>query len=158
MHVVPCDTFNIRYFIYRQNVFIIKTNTNDLSSSQDVLKAATVNANTVCGNLVNIADTKGNALKFNWNFIYLVNVTCIEDENCKEIFYRLGPKTFVDCNNDGQQIQWIKMQENSISVNPVSKQSALMLEKTQTANLNENQNNTSSQVNIIACDAFFSHT
>ncbi|XP_076676841.1 uncharacterized protein LOC143373447 isoform X2 [Andrena cerasifolii] len=100
-----------------QNVFIIKTNTNDLSSSQDVLKAATVNANTVCGNLVNIADTK-------------------------------GPKAFVDCNNDGQQIQWIKMQENSISVNPVSKQSALILEKTQTANLNENQNNTSSQTHL----------
>ncbi|XP_012346759.1 uncharacterized protein LOC100866704 isoform X3 [Apis florea] len=91
-----------------QNVFIIKTNTNELTSPQSVLKTTTVNDNTIGGNIVNIVDNKG-------------------------------------CNNDGQQIQWIKMQENSISVNAVSKQGALISEKTQTANLNENQNNTSSQ-------------
>ncbi|XP_043605079.1 sentrin-specific protease 7-like isoform X2 [Bombus pyrosoma] len=97
-----------------QNVFIIKTNTNELTSPQGVLKATTVNDNTVGGNIVNIVDNKGS-------------------------------KTFIGCNNDGQQIQWIKMQENSINVNAVSKQNALISEKIQTGNLNENQNNTSSQ-------------
>ncbi|XP_060818194.1 uncharacterized protein LOC132908307 isoform X2 [Bombus pascuorum] len=97
-----------------QNVFIIKTNTNELTSPQGVLKATTVNDNTVGGNIVNIVDNKGS-------------------------------KTFIGCNNDGQQIQWIKMQENSINVNAVSKQNALISEKIQTGNLYENQNNTSSQ-------------
>ncbi|CAK9818629.1 Sentrin-specific protease 7 [Anthophora plagiata] len=97
-----------------QNVFIIKTNTNELTTSQGVLKTVTANPNTTGGNTVNIVDNKGS-------------------------------KSFVGCNNDGQQIQWIKMQENSISVNAVSKQGALISEKTQTANLNENQNNTSPQ-------------
>lgn len=69
-------------------------------------------------------------------------------------FSYLGSKTFIGCNNDGQQIQWIKMQENSISVNAVSKQGALISEKTQTANLNENQNNTSSQVSIKTQNSF----
>ncbi|XP_076235982.1 uncharacterized protein LOC143180264 isoform X3 [Calliopsis andreniformis] len=40
------------------------------------------------------------------------------------------------------------MQENSINVNAVSKQNALISEKTQTANINENQNNTSSQTHL----------
>ncbi|XP_017760809.1 PREDICTED: uncharacterized protein LOC108551228 [Eufriesea mexicana] len=97
-----------------QNVFIIKTNTNELASSQSVLKTTTVNDNTLGGNFLNIVDNKGS-------------------------------KTFIGCNNDGQQLQWIKMQENSISLNAVSKQGALISEKTQTVNLNENQNNTSSQ-------------
>ncbi|XP_015429450.1 PREDICTED: uncharacterized protein LOC107186152 [Dufourea novaeangliae] len=96
-----------------QNVFIIKTNTNELTSPQGVLKTTTVNTNTVSGNIVNIVDNKGS-------------------------------KALVGCNNDGQQIQWIKMQENSVTLNAVSKQSALVSEKTQTANLNENQNNISS--------------
>lgn len=46
------------------------------------------------------------------------------------------------------------MQENSISVNAVSKQGALISEKTQTANLNENQNNTSSQVSVKSQNNF----
>ena len=66
----------------------------------------------------------------------------------KILFSYLGSETFLSCNNDGQQIQWIKMQENSISVNAVSKQSTLISDKIQTANLNENQNNTSSQVSV----------
>ncbi|XP_043519425.1 uncharacterized protein LOC122533609 isoform X2 [Frieseomelitta varia] len=97
-----------------QNVFIIKTNTNELTSPQGILKTTTVNDNTIGGNIVNIVGNKGS-------------------------------ETFLSCNNDGQQIQWIKMQENSISVNAVSKQSTLISDKIQTANLNENQNNTSSQ-------------
>ncbi|XP_076301470.1 uncharacterized protein LOC143219351 isoform X2 [Lasioglossum baleicum] len=97
-----------------QNVFIIKTNPNELNSSPGVLKATPVNANAVSGNIVNIIDNKGS-------------------------------KALVGCNNDGQQIQWIKMQENSVTLNAVSKQSPLISEKAQTANLNENQNNTSSQ-------------
>nr|XP_033339479.1 sentrin-specific protease 7-like [Megalopta genalis] len=97
-----------------QNVFIIKTNTNELNSSQGVLKATAVNASTVSGNIVNIIDNKGS-------------------------------KALVGCNNDGQQIQWIKMQENNVTLNAVSKQNPLISDKTQTANLNENQNNTSSQ-------------
>lgn len=40
------------------------------------------------------------------------------------------------------------MQENNVSLNTISKQNTLISEKTQTVNLNENQNNTSSQVNI----------
>ncbi|KOC62807.1 hypothetical protein WH47_02510 [Habropoda laboriosa] len=65
--------------------------------------------------------------------------------NIVNIVDNKGSKTIVGCTNDGQQMQWIKMQENSISVNAVSKQSALISEKSQTAKLNENQNNTSSQ-------------
>ncbi|CAL7933808.1 unnamed protein product [Xylocopa violacea] len=102
-----------------QNLFIIKPNTNELTS-QGILKA-TVNANTVEGNIVNIVDNKGS-------------------------------KTFISCNNGGQQIQWIKMQENSINVNAVSKQGALISEKTQTANLNENQNNSSQNLLHGSCE------
>lgn len=70
------------------------------------------------------------------------------------MFSYLGSKTFIGCNNDGQQIQWIKMQENSINVNAVSKQNALISEKIQTGNLNENQNNTSSQVSVKSHNSF----
>lgn len=70
------------------------------------------------------------------------------------MFSYLGSKTFIGCNNDGQQIQWIKMQENSINVNAVSKQNALISEKIQTGNLNENQNNTSSQVSVKNHNSF----
>lgn len=45
----------------------------------------------------------------------------------------------VECSNDSQQIQWVKMQENSISIDAVSKQGTLLPEKTQTAILNKNQ-------------------
>ncbi|XP_076650247.1 uncharacterized protein LOC143357617 isoform X2 [Halictus rubicundus] len=68
--------------------------------------------------------------------------------NVVNIIDNKGSKALVGCNNDGQQIQWIKMQENSVTLNAVSKQSPLISEKTQTASLNENQNNTSSQ-NIL---------
>nr|XP_031839540.1 uncharacterized protein LOC116430050 isoform X2 [Nomia melanderi] len=97
-----------------QNLFIIKTNANDLNSSQSALKTTAVNSSTISGNIVNIVDNKGS-------------------------------KALVGSNNDGQQIQWIKMQENNVSLNTVSKQNTLISEKTQTANLNENQNNTSPQ-------------
>lgn len=70
------------------------------------------------------------------------------------MFSYLGSKTFIGCNNDGQQIQWIKMQENSINVNAISKQNALISEKIQTGNLNENQNNTSSQVSVKNHNSF----
>lgn len=70
------------------------------------------------------------------------------------MFSYLGSKTFIGCNNDGQQIQWIKMQENSINVNAVSKQNALISEKIQTGNLNENQNNSSSQVSVKNHNSF----
>ncbi|XP_012137297.1 uncharacterized protein LOC100878812 [Megachile rotundata] len=106
-----------------QSVFIIKTNTNELDSSQGTLKSATVNTNTIGRNIVSV-DNKGS-------------------------------KAFVDCNNDVQQLRWIKMQENSINVNTVSKQGVLISEKTQTANVNENQNNSSSQTvlhNFIEVD------
>ncbi|XP_043260868.1 uncharacterized protein LOC122402282 [Colletes gigas] len=76
-----------------QNVFIIKTNTNELTSPQGVLKTTAVNTNTLGGNIV---DNKGS-------------------------------KALIGCNNEGQQIQWIKMQKNSISENAVSKQSASSL-------------------------------
>ncbi|XP_053974438.1 uncharacterized protein LOC128874118 isoform X1 [Hylaeus volcanicus] len=79
-----------------QNFFIIKTNTNELSSSQGVLKTTAVNANVLGGNIGNTVDNKGS-------------------------------KTLIGCNNDGQQIQWIKMQKNNISENAVSKQSVSSL-------------------------------
>lgn len=46
------------------------------------------------------------------------------------------------------------MQENSINVNAISKQNALISEKIQTGNLNENQNNTSSQVSVKNHNSF----
>lgn len=49
------------------------------------------------------------------------------------------------------------MQENSISVNAVSKQSTLISDKIQTANLNENQNNTSSQVSVNNRSSFVTY-
>lgn len=155
-------------FTFRQNVFIIKTNTNELTSPQGVLKATTVNDNTVGGNIVNIVDNKG---KFN-EFVYHLNSALNQriyinmwkekfygyNEGIKQfirtLFSYLGSKTFIGCNNDGQQIQWIKMQENSINVNAVSKQNALISEKIQTGNLNENQNNTSSQVSVKNHNSF----
>ncbi|XP_076637053.1 uncharacterized protein LOC143349590 isoform X4 [Colletes latitarsis] len=76
-----------------QNVFIIKTNSNELTSPQGVLKTTAVNTNTLGGNIV---DNKGS-------------------------------KALIGCNNEGQQIQWIKMQKNSINENAVSKQSASSL-------------------------------
>ena len=57
--------FNLlKWYIYtfRQNVFIIKTNTNDLTSPQGILKTTTVNDNPISGNIVNIVGNKG---KFN---------------------------------------------------------------------------------------------
>ncbi|XP_029034245.1 uncharacterized protein LOC114871873 isoform X3 [Osmia bicornis bicornis] len=87
-----------------QSVFIIKTNTNELATSEGILKSATVNANNI------------------------------------------------DCNNDVQQIRWIKMQENSINVNTVSKEGVLISEKTQTANVNENQNNSSQALLHSLCE------
>ncbi|KAK2579020.1 hypothetical protein KPH14_002814 [Odynerus spinipes] len=48
-------------------------------------------------------------------------------------------KPLVECSNDSQQIQWVKMQENSINIDAVSKQNTLISEKSQTAILNKNQ-------------------
>ncbi|XP_015187662.1 PREDICTED: uncharacterized protein LOC107072337 isoform X2 [Polistes dominula] len=48
-------------------------------------------------------------------------------------------KPLVECSNDNQQIQWVKMQENSINVDAVSKQNTLFSEKSQTAILNKGQ-------------------
>lgn len=55
------SNFFIKWYIiiFRQNVFIIKTNTNELTSPQSVLKTTTVNDNTIGGNIVNIVDNKG---------------------------------------------------------------------------------------------------
>ncbi|XP_025270325.1 uncharacterized protein LOC105249552 isoform X2 [Camponotus floridanus] len=58
-----------------QNVFIIKT--NDIATTQAILKSNTVNAHVVNENIVSIADNTG---------------------------------TKTECNNEGQQVQWIKMQ------------------------------------------------
>jgi hypothetical protein len=56
--------------------------------------------------------------------------------------------TKIECKNEGQQIQWIKMQ-NAGTVTP-TKQNTLLQEKNQTAILNKNhiQNNVTSSVNI----------
>ncbi|KAI4483443.1 hypothetical protein M0802_013385 [Mischocyttarus mexicanus] len=48
-------------------------------------------------------------------------------------------KPLVECGNDNQQIQWVKMQENSINVDAVSKQNILLPEKSKTAILNKGQ-------------------
>lgn len=58
-----CDMPTMITLIFRQNVFIIKTNANELTSSPDVLKATAVNTNAISGNTVNIVDNKGKLLE-----------------------------------------------------------------------------------------------
>ncbi|XP_043497008.1 uncharacterized protein LOC122520800 isoform X2 [Polistes fuscatus] len=62
-------------------------------------------------------------------------------------------KPLVECSNDNQQIQWVKMQENSINVDAVSKQNTLLSEKNQTAILNKGQTQ-----NNIAISGYSSET
>ncbi|XP_050444549.1 uncharacterized protein LOC126848050 isoform X2 [Cataglyphis hispanica] len=86
-----------------QNVFIIKT--NDIATTQTILKSNTVNAHVVNENIVSIADNTG---------------------------------TKVECKNDAQQAQWVKMQ----NVATTTKQT-LLQEKNLTAVITRNnvQNN-----------------
>ncbi|KAL6436026.1 hypothetical protein ACFW04_005678 [Cataglyphis niger] len=90
----------------RQNVFIIKT--NDIATTQTILKSNTVNAHVVNENIISITDNTG---------------------------------TKVECKNDGQQAQWIKMQ----NVATTTKQT-LLQEKNLTAVITRNnvQNNIAS--------------
>ncbi|XP_047354219.1 uncharacterized protein LOC124950862 isoform X3 [Vespa velutina] len=60
-------------------------------------------------------------------------------ENIVGVVDKRAIKPSVECNNDNQQIQWVKMQENSINVDAVSKQNTLLPEKSQTAILNKSQ-------------------
>ncbi|KAL6436028.1 hypothetical protein ACFW04_005678 [Cataglyphis niger] len=89
-----------------QNVFIIKT--NDIATTQTILKSNTVNAHVVNENIISITDNTG---------------------------------TKVECKNDGQQAQWIKMQ----NVATTTKQT-LLQEKNLTAVITRNnvQNNIAS--------------
>ncbi|CAL1674391.1 unnamed protein product [Lasius platythorax] len=89
-----------------QNVFIIKT--NDLTTTQAILKSNPVNAHVVNENIVSITDNTG---------------------------------TKTECKNEGQQVQWIKMQ----NVATTTKQT-LLQEKNLTAVITKNnvQNNVAS--------------
>lgn len=49
--------YKVYYFFFRQNVFIIKT--NDIATTQTILKSNTVNAHVVNENIVSIADNTG---------------------------------------------------------------------------------------------------
>ncbi|XP_014616796.1 PREDICTED: uncharacterized protein LOC106793974 isoform X2 [Polistes canadensis] len=60
-------------------------------------------------------------------------------ENIVDVVDNRVTKPLVECSNDNQQIQWVKMQENSINVDAVSKQNTLLSEKSQTAILNKGQ-------------------
>lgn len=55
-----CINFII-FFFFRQNVFIIKT--NDIATTQAILKSNTVNAHVVNENIVSIADNTGKYLQ-----------------------------------------------------------------------------------------------
>ncbi|KAG7206518.1 hypothetical protein KM043_003863 [Ampulex compressa] len=68
-------------------------------------------------------------------------------ENLVNIVDNRGSKASIDRNNEGQQIQWIKMQENSINLDAVPKQNTLIPEKSSSPTLARNQisNNTGLQ-------------
>ncbi|XP_072750156.1 uncharacterized protein [Anoplolepis gracilipes] len=89
-----------------QNVFIIKT--NDIATTQAILKSNTVNAHVVNENIVSIANNTG---------------------------------TKVECKNEGQQVQWLKMQNAATTA-----KHSLLQEKNLTAVITKNnvQNNTTS--------------
>ncbi|XP_043675797.1 uncharacterized protein LOC122632713 isoform X1 [Vespula pensylvanica] len=60
-------------------------------------------------------------------------------ENIVGVVDKRAIKPSVECNNDNQQIQWMKMQENSVNIDAASKQNTLLPEKSQTAILNKSQ-------------------
>ncbi|XP_017886629.1 uncharacterized protein LOC108628910 isoform X2 [Ceratina calcarata] len=73
-----------------------------------------------------------------------VNANTVESD-IVHIVDNEGSKPLVGCNNAEELIRTIKMQENSITLNAVTKQGASLSEKTETATLVDNQNSPSPQ-------------
>lgn len=62
-------TYNCVYYFFRQNVFIIKT--NDITTTQAILKSNPVNAHLVNENIVSITDNAG---KYHQVYLWYINI------------------------------------------------------------------------------------